>query len=124
MLTLFRCMQRWAVPYRPVSDNRALVPLRRAARRSLASTGEVSSQLPDVHGQAVTAAQALDAMVPGGQFLVWLDNWCWLRYTTDPAIPNLSQNLSVIALLPMDEVVSRAPAGRLRSTAVPSFDGH
>lgn len=112
------------VPNQRVHDHAALAHVGRAARRALAPTGEVSRQLPDYHGQAVVAAQTLDAMIPGNQFLVWLDNWCWLRYTTDPAIPNLSQNLSVIALLPLDEAVGRAPAGRLRATAVPVFGGH
>ena len=121
---MFLSMRRWAVPTRPVQEHGGLHGLHRGARRELAHTGQVGSQLPDIHKAAVEAAKTTDALISGNEFLVWLDNWCWLRYTTDPEHVSLSQNLSVIAILPLTEAVVRAPAGRLRSTGMPAFGGH
>jgi hypothetical protein len=124
VLALFQAMRRWALPYERVEEHGALRGLHRGARRELSQTGQVGSQLPDIHRMAVEAARATDALIPGQELLVWLDNWCWLRYTTDPEHVSLSQNLSVIAVLPLTEMVARAPAGRLRSTGMPVFMGH
>ncbi len=69
LLALYASMRRWALPRREVEEHSALRGLHRRARRELSQTGQVGSQLPDIHRAAVESA-----LIAGQELLVWLDN--------------------------------------------------
>ena len=90
----------------PVVD----LPLSRAARRVLAPTGAVRARLPNLAEAAGAAASLLWRQCQDQQIVVWLDNWYWKVYGTDPVRPDQSLNVSVMAILHI--------------TDVPVFPGH
>ena len=73
--------------------------LRRAARRSLSAGGNIGAALPRLHDQAEKACKRLTARMRGRQHVLWLDNWYWKRYSTDPITTNRSMNTSATAVM-------------------------
>ena len=73
--------------------------LPRAARRRLSAGGNVGAALPRLHAEAQKACLRLQNRMRGRQFVMWVDNWYWKRYSTDPATANRSMNTSATAVL-------------------------
>lgn len=75
------------------------IHLPRAARRLLAATGAVASQVPNLRTAANEAAKRLWDLSNKNQAVVWLDNWYRKRFGSDPLSTDMSLNVSVLAVL-------------------------
>eukprot|EP00667_Euglena_gracilis_P028372 EG_transcript_36079 len=62
---------------------RALQQLPRAMRRTLRHTGIVGRTEVPVAARAAVAARDILASLRNHQVVLWLDNFCWLRWGTD-----------------------------------------
>lgn len=96
--------------------------LPRRARQVLRPTGVVGRPLEDMAERARVAAEALWEGLDGRQCVLWMDNWCMLRWGTDPVHPEYTQNVTALAILDLDALLDRPMP--TRSTTVPTFPGH
>ena len=121
-LSLWNVLRHQGVPYGEGSTSRSLERLPREARRQLRSTGLVGPTEQSLQSQAADAARAVWDSVHGRQCVVWVDNWAWMRWGTDPSNPSYSQNVTVLAVLVMDDLQERTV--RTRAVSFPTFPGH
>jgi hypothetical protein len=118
---LWRLMRRQVQPMEGVRQHASLRHLSRDTTRLLRSTGAVNVQIP-LRVRARRAAEALWAQVTNSQCVLWIDNFAWLRWGTDPAHPNYSQNVTALAILDVGALQQRDV--RTRAITFPYFPGH
>ena len=123
VFALWNTLRRQARP-RSISTVPSLVDKSypESQQRRLARAGVLVRDRRTLREQASVAAQDLLNAIQGKQCLVWLDNWYWERYTQDPAHPNLSHNVTALAVLPLCGM----PGSNLttRQSSLPDFRGH
>ena len=71
---------------------------------------------------AATAARNVWDAVRGRQCILWIDNWAWLRWGTDPVQTSYSQNVTALVVLVLDDIEERTV--RTRSITFPPFPGY
>ena len=118
---LWRLLRRQVQPMEGVGQHAVLRHISRSTQRVLRSTGTVNVQIP-LRAQARTAAETVWALADHNQCVLWIDNFAWLRWGTDPAHPNYSQNVTALALLDVGSLQERDV--RTRAIAFPYFPGH
>ena len=124
LMSLYRLYRKMALPVRRGHESSHLTQqLSRASRRQLGHSGTVVAELPPLRSQAASAARLLWNSLVGRDVVLWLDNWYWERFTTDVATPVRSQDVSVLAVLPMLST-AEGPAARTRARVWDAFPGH
>ena len=123
-LAVYRTWRVRAYPMLRGHENRALLEvLPRSHRRRLRSTGAVRAEQATLQSQAATATRSRWHSLPGQDVVVWVDNWYHSRYRPDPESPNVSQDVSVMAVLFLTHP-GDAPAVHTRSHTFAQFPGH
>ena len=124
LITHWRVLRRDARPLardRPSSTGPlALAP--RRVQRLLRPAGLTGPPLRTLAERAAVAARAVWDFVDHHQCVLWLDNWCMLRWGTDPTNPEYTQNVTALAVLNLDTLLERPVA--TRGTTIPPFPGH
>ena len=124
VMSLYRLYRKMALPVRRGHESRHLTDqLSRSSRRQLGHSGTVVAELPPLRSQAASAARLLWNGLVGRDVVLWVDNWYWERFTTDVASPVRSQDVSVLAVLPM-QTTAEGPAARTRARVWDEFPGH
>ena len=122
-LAMFRALRLAAYPMLRGHDDRVLTSsLRRRERRSLRASGVVVAELPVLSAQADVAAGDLWQSLVGQDVVLWIDNWYRARYRPDPENPNVSRDVSVMAVLRLSSTTD-VPALRTRSRSFGTFPG-
>ena len=85
----------------------------------------VKIRLPTLASQTVQVMQELRQLMVSGQLdlVIWVDNWYWERYLTNPANPVASQNVTVFGVLLLSST-EEGPLAGTRSHRLPQFAGH
>ena len=123
VFALWRVLRRQALPRTDVTPHHGQIQsLPRAVQRMLRPSGMAATAELGLAARAATAAQRIWGAVRGTQCVLWLDNFCWLRWGTDPSRPNYSQNLTALAVLNLDAL--HAHPVRTRAGTIPWFPGH
>lgn len=123
VMQLFRVMRTAAFP---AGGSRVIAlqsHITRQTRRQLRWTRAVQVEVAGVSEEAKASARQLWAGLKDSMSVLWLDNWYWERYGTDPAVTNLSQNVSCMAVMVLQRG-DASPAGSIRSRRFPPFPGH
>jgi hypothetical protein len=121
---LFMQLRTFAYPYAPHHGPRSLTDrLARSVRRELAYTGAVRVELPTLSDRAQECVGALLEAMRGQQVVLWVDNWFCERYTTNPARPVLSSDVTAMGVLLLSSTAD-TPALGTRSHRFPAFPGH
>jgi hypothetical protein len=97
--------------------------LSRRTQRELRPSGLVVLNPGTLAEQAAVAARHIWEFVHRAQCVLWIDNWCWLRWGTDPVHPSYSQNVTAMAILRLDVLTDRT-ALPTRTLLLPTFPGH
>ena len=120
---MMRVMHRSAFPVRRAVAPGALTHrLSRQLRRMLGPSGLVRAELPTLRAQAAVAVRDLQQELVGQTAVVWVDNWYWERYGTNPATPTLSQDVTVFGVLLLSST-TQGPATSTRSHFFSPFGG-
>ena len=119
----FRMWHQAAFPQQPQQSLSVPMHITRETRRRLRWTRAVQSNLPSLTEEAREAATQLWGALRGQQAVLWLDNWYWERYGTDPAHTNQSLNVSALAVLLLTQPTD-TPAQSTRSQRFTPFPGH
>ena len=119
----FRLWRQAAFPQQPQQSLSVPMHITRETRRRLRWTRAVQSNLPTLTEEAREAATQLWGALRGQQAVLWLDNWYWERYGTDPTHTNQSLNVSALAVLLLTQPTD-APAQSTRSQRFTPFPGH
>ena len=83
---MFRQWHRMAYPLAAVTVDTTLQQrLTRSVRRMLGYAGVVKVKLPTLGDQARVAVQDLRTQMRGQLAVMWVDNWYWERYSTNPS---------------------------------------
>ena len=124
LMVQWRSLRRQALPHAAEAAGNAgpLAHASRRTRRVLRPTGLVGPPLPTLSERAAVAARAVWRDIDHRQCVLWMDNWCMLRWGTDPANPDYSQNVTALAVLNLDALLNRPVV--TRSATVPDFPGH
>ena len=121
---LFRQFHRLAFPIGTHHHDQPLTQrLSRSIRRVLGYSGVVRVNLPTLAEQATQATQALRQAMVGQDVVLWVDNWYWERFTTNPVNPVASQNVTVFGVLLLSST-EEGPLAGTRSHRLPAFPGH
>jgi hypothetical protein len=97
--------------------------LSRRTQQELRPSGLVAPNRQTLAERATVAARFIWDYVHRTQCVIWMDNWCWLRWGTDPVHPSYSQNATVMAILRLDVLTDRTSLPT-RTLALPTFPGH
>ena len=97
--------------------------LSRRTQRELRPSGLVPPNTATVVQQTAAAARFIWDYIHRTQCVLWMDNWCWLRWGTDPVHPSYSQNVTVMAVLRLDVLTGRTSLPT-RTVLLPTFPGH
>ena len=97
--------------------------LSRRTQRELRPSGLVAPNRLTVAERSAAAARSIWDFVDRAQVVLWMDNWCWLRWGTDPVRPSYSQNVTVMAILRLDTLTNRTSMST-RTVLLPAFPGH
>ena len=73
-------------------------------RRQLSATGLVRHTLPSMRSQSDRAAARLWDSIKNHATVMWMDNWYHAQFTVHPTEPDVSKNVTVIALLHIIDV--------------------
>ena len=121
LLVLFRAMRRLCIPTLQ-GEQMQLPEVPRQLQRMLVSGGSVRENRVTLEQEASRTAAALWGDMAGRQCVIWMDNWYFERYTTEPLRDVQSQNVTAFAVLELDPV----PLGRARTRGfqLPPFPGH
>ena len=121
---VYRQFNRICLPIGSHHSSTALTHrLSRSLRRTFGYTGTVQVNLPTLREQATEATRCLWQELAGQHAVVWVDNWYWERYSTNPAAAVLSQDLTAYGVLLLSST-SQGPAQGTRSHRPSSFNGH
>ena len=122
-LAVYRAMRVYAFPVLPRHGDRSLAEvLRRKTRRAIGRSGVVAVDLPSLQDRADVAGRQLWRDIVGSDVVMWVDNWYWQRFGTDPEDQNKSQDVTAMAVLRLSFAGS-APAARTRSQTFRMWPG-
>ena len=119
----YRLWRNAAFPMQPQTPLSIPMNITRESRRRLRWTRAVQAELPTLGEESRVAATELWNALPGQQVVLWVDNWYWERYGTDPVQTNQSLNVSVLAVMLLSQP-SATPAQSTRSQRFSPFPGH
>ena len=126
VLSQFRLWHRMAFPgdrAQAHHQQQLTRQLSQRMRRLLGPTGWLRVNVPTLDVEARTAARALWDALHNQEAVLWVDNWYWERFGTDPQQPMLSQSLTAFGLLLLSST-SDAPAQATRSHRFPPVWDH
>ena len=106
----------------PASSSR-IGHLSRRTQRELRPSGLVAPKRLTLTERAAVAARFIWDYIHRTQCVLWIDNWCWLRWGTDPVRPSYSQNVTAMAILRLD-VLTDSTALPTRTVMLATFPGH
>ena len=122
-LAVFRVWRVAAYPMLRGHEDQALTQgMRRRERRAARASGMVVAELPALRDQADAVADDLWQSLVGQDVVLWVDNWYRARYRPDPESPDVSRDVSVMAVLSLSSTTD-VPALRTRSRSFGSFPG-
>ena len=122
LLALWRVLHHQAVPFTTTNAQRHLRHLSRAAQRALRPSGLLPNPNVGLASQASQAARAIWTCVGQQRCVLWVDNFVRLRWGTDPSRPSYTQNLTALAVLPLDDLY--VGGVRTRGSTIGWFPGH
>ena len=124
LITHWRALRRDARPSSRETTTQtgplALAP--RRLQRLLRPTGLTGPPPRSLAERAKVASRTMWDFIHQQQCVLWLDNWCMLRWGTDPTNPEYTQNVTALAVLNLDTLLERPIT--TRSTTVPHYPGH
>ena len=119
LLALFRSLRKWVSPNAPHTDPRLRLP--RGAQRIVAGSGAVRVNRTTLKQQATRQARRILQQTQGAQLVLWLDNHYLERFGTEPGADVLSQNVTAMAVLPIDRLTG---SRQTRSVRWSGYPGH
>ena len=117
---LWKVLRKLALPNAPLTGGGLRVS--QLLQRELVRYGVVHRDRRTLRETATQASTDLLRTTQDKQLILWLDNLYWQRYGTTPGEENLSQNVSAMAVLVLDDVSTLQVA--TRSVRFPTFPGH
>ena len=102
---LYVQLRHIAAPRKRLRERTSLsLSLNRRDRRQLSATGLLRHTLPSMRSQSDRAAARLWDSIKNHATVMWMDNWYHAQFTVHPTEPDVSKNVTVIALLHIIDV--------------------
>ena len=120
IFALWKVLRKLAMPNDPVTGPAPRMSAR--SQRDLVQFGIVKRNRTTLKEAATAASKSIMDAARGAQLVMWMDNLYFQRYGTDPSDAVLSQNVSAMAVLNLDELTGLHVA--TRRVRFPDYDGH
>ena len=120
VMALFKVLRKMALPNAPAHGRAPRVSARQ--ERELVQFGLFRRNRETLKNLSTRMSTELLTRTADSQMVLWLDNLYWQRYSTDPGEVDLSQNVSAMATLILDDVTQLRVA--TRRVRFPDFPGH
>ena len=123
-LAMFRVWRVASYPMLRGHENTTMTThLRRQHRRNLRGSGIVVAELPTLRDHADDVGTERWQSLIGQDVVLWVDNWYRRRYRPHPDTPDLSRDVTAMAVLPLSTTAD-APSQRTRGRSFTTFPGH
>ena len=120
IFALWKVLRKLAMPNEPLTGPVPRMTAR--SQRELVQFGIVKRSRTTLKESATAASKATLDAAKDAQLVMWMDNLYFQRYGTDPSDDVLSQNVTAMAVINLDEVTGLRVA--TRRTRFPDFEGH
>ena len=121
LYSLYATMRLQCVPHGRNVPEHTFSGLPRAMQRTIRDTGRVKLDRRTLKQKAEESLAQLFTITQHRQCVLWMDNWYWEVYGTNPSDTMQSQNVTAMALLALDEYGPAHP--QTRRHALSPFPG-
>ena len=122
LFVVYSSMRLECRPYALSIPSRRFGTLPRAMQRSIREGGLVKLDRRTLEQQANQCLRQLFHHTHQRQCVLWMDNWYWEWYGTNPSASDQSTNVTAMALLLLEEFSPSHP--QTRSVRLPQFPGY